>query len=299
MIFFFFNFFFFFRISRRVSLFAFFRNCIKKRLCTSLPILFIYLFLYIFCTNYESVRDCIFCDYYIDFYFCFINFFFFLQHRSVCVVLCWGGREHMFHLLYGLWKILFKKDEYRVMLIGVDNAGKSTVLERIKAMHGIPALPPSKICPTVGLNIGRLDLQSCKLLLWDLGGQKSLRAIWDRFSTQAHAVVFIVDAAVPKDDPKWDEVRESMSHILSTPHLSDKPILIFNNKIDQHSALSTSEIVGIIAGSDPENGFSLNSYFKQSKRYRMTPCCALNGENIIEGLNWLVNFLQVADTSPM
>eukprot|EP01064_Diplonema_japonicum_P029994 TRINITY_DN4978_c1_g2_i1.p1 TRINITY_DN4978_c1_g2~~TRINITY_DN4978_c1_g2_i1.p1 ORF type:complete len:206 (+),score=9.01 TRINITY_DN4978_c1_g2_i1:81-698(+) len=196
----------------------------------------------------------------------------------------------MFHLIYGLWKLLFKKDEYRVLLIGLDNAGKTTVLEKIKALHGGQALPPGKICPTVGLNIGRLELQNCKLLMWDLGGQRSLRPIWDRFVNQAHGVVFVVDASIPASDNRWEETRVALEKVLSTPSLRDSPFLILGNKTDVPNALTPTDIFSILTSSSASCP-SLSSYLDSHPAYRIIPCCGLNGDGLHEGLNWLISYL--------
>jgi GTPase SAR1 family protein len=90
----------------------------------------------------------------------------------------------MFSLLYGLWKYLFQRDQYFVLLLGLDNAGKTTFLEQSKTQfnnsyHGINL---NKITATVGLNIGRIHTNGVILNFWDLGGQKDLQTLWDKVS---------------------------------------------------------------------------------------------------------------------
>lgn len=78
----------------------------------------------------------------------------------------------MFSLLYGFWEYMFRKEEYRVLILGIDKAGKTTLLEQIKSVYtSLPGLDPEKILPTVGLNVGRVDAYKCQLIFWDLGGQ--------------------------------------------------------------------------------------------------------------------------------
>lgn len=78
----------------------------------------------------------------------------------------------MFSLAYGLWKYIFNKTEFHVLILGVDKAGKTTLLEKIKSIYlKGEGLTPDRIVPTVGLNIGRIEDANAKLVFWDLGGQ--------------------------------------------------------------------------------------------------------------------------------
>ncbi|KAL0304242.1 UNVERIFIED_CONTAM: ADP-ribosylation factor-related protein 1 [Sesamum radiatum] len=76
----------------------------------------------------------------------------------------------MFSLFYGLWKYMFSKMEFHVLILGIDKAGKTTLLEKLKAQYSnLEGLPPDRIVPTVGLNIGRVEVSNTKLVFWDLG----------------------------------------------------------------------------------------------------------------------------------
>ncbi|KAJ9473698.1 hypothetical protein DIPPA_17094 [Diplonema papillatum] len=199
----------------------------------------------------------------------------------------------MFHLFYSLWKLLFRKDEFRVLLIGLDNAGKTTVLEKVRQSYGMKSLPPEAIGPTVGLNIARIELRSCKLLVWDLGGRSSLRPIWDRFVVQAHAVVFVIDSSVPTANrDRWNETKDALRGVLDNPSLSETPLLIFANKTDVAGSLSPSEVFNILT-EDTAISPSLTPYFHSRPAYRILPCCALTGASLIEGLDWLIPLLQM------
>jgi len=101
----------------------------------------------------------------------------------------------MYHLLKGLHEYLTRKDEFSVIIIGLDGAGKSTLLEKIKTLYNdTPGLPPDKIVPTVGQNTGKISLPSALLQFWDLGGQRGIRSIWPKYYGDCHAVVFVIDA---------------------------------------------------------------------------------------------------------
>ena len=82
--------------------------------------------------------------------------------------------------------------------------------------------------PTVGLNIARVDdpKEKCKLVLWDLGGQKGLRVIWDKYYEEAHAVLWLVDRGEPG---RVAESRDELRRVLRSPELAGAPVLVLAN----------------------------------------------------------------------
>ena len=77
--------------------------------------------------------------------------------------------------------------------------GKTTLLERLKTNYtGFPGLEPEKVLPTVGLNVGRLKALNADFMFWDLGGQSGLRSIWDKYYSDSHAILFVVDSSDPQ-----------------------------------------------------------------------------------------------------
>ena len=89
----------------------------------------------------------------------------------------------MYTLLNGLYKHLTQKEEFFVVILGLDNAGKSTFLESAKTRFNknYKGTNLSKITTTVGLNIGKIDTDGIRLNFWDLGGQEELQALWDKY----------------------------------------------------------------------------------------------------------------------
>ncbi|KAG1733946.1 ADP-ribosylation factor family-domain-containing protein [Suillus occidentalis] len=101
----------------------------------------------------------------------------------------------MYHLLKGLHEYLTRKEEFSVIIIGLDGAGKTTLLEKIKTLYNeTPGLDPSKIGPTVGQNTGKISLPSSIINFFDLGGQRGIRSIWHRYYDDCHAVAYVIDA---------------------------------------------------------------------------------------------------------
>ncbi|KAI5697214.1 hypothetical protein M8J75_006798, partial [Diaphorina citri] len=88
----------------------------------------------------------------------------------------------MYTLVSGFYKYMLRKDEFCVLILGLDNAGKTTYLEsaKTKFTKNYKGMNPSKITTTVGLNIGQIDINTVRLNFWDLGGQLELQSLWDK-----------------------------------------------------------------------------------------------------------------------
>ncbi|EPQ57085.1 P-loop containing nucleoside triphosphate hydrolase protein [Gloeophyllum trabeum ATCC 11539] len=146
----------------------------------------------------------------------------------------------MYHLLKGLHEYLTRKEEFSVIIIGLDGAGKTTLLERIKTLYNeTPGLPPDKISPTVGQNTGKITLPSTILQFWDLGGQKGIRSIWPRYYDDCHAVAYVIDAS---DRERLSEGWEVFDSVLSNRQILGIPLLLLANKQDSPDSLSVEEI---------------------------------------------------------
>ncbi|KAI0786593.1 P-loop containing nucleoside triphosphate hydrolase protein [Abortiporus biennis] len=146
----------------------------------------------------------------------------------------------MYHLLKGFHEYLTRKEEFSVIILGLDGAGKTTLLEKIKTLYtDTPGLTPDKIAPTVGQNMGKITLPSTILQFWDLGGQRGIRSIWHRYYDDCHAVVFVIDA---DDRERLGEGWEVFETVLSSPQILGVPLLLLANKQDSPHALSVEEI---------------------------------------------------------
>ncbi|MCO5604626.1 hypothetical protein L7F22_058796 [Adiantum nelumboides] len=185
----------------------------------------------------------------------------------------------MFSLLYGLWKYLFSKAEFHVLILGIDKAGKTTLLEKLKTLYSeIEGLPPDRIVPTVGLNIGRAEAYKAKLIFWDLGGQLGLRTIWEKYFEEAHAVIYVVDAACRS---RFEDTKSSLEKVLRHEDLRDAPFLIFANKQDLQEAFSAHELASYLDLKE------LND-----RPHLFQSISAFEGSGIRDGISWLVEAMR-------
>ncbi|XP_050225501.1 uncharacterized protein LOC126674980 [Mercurialis annua] len=184
----------------------------------------------------------------------------------------------MFSLFYGLWKYMFSKTEFHVLILGIDKAGKTTLLEKLKSLYSnLEGLPPDRIVPTVGLNIGRIEVSSTKLVFWDLGGQPGLRSIWEKYYEEAHALVFVIDATCHS---RFEDSKSALEKVLRHEDLQGAPLLILANKQDLPDAATGEEIARY-----------LDLKKLDERVYMFEAVSAYDGLGIKESVEWLVEVM--------
>ena len=116
---------------------------------------------------------------------------------------------------------IYSTQEFRILMIGLDNAGKTTLLYQMKVGEPVPTLP------TVGFNVESVTYKNVTFNVWDVGGQDKIRALWKHYYHQASAVIYVIDAA---DKARIEEAGVELYQILEEPPLQSVPVLIFANK---------------------------------------------------------------------
>src|SRR5579862_6593336 len=132
----------------------------------------------------------------------------------------------MYHLLKGFYLYYghsIQPPSRNILILGLDNAGKSTLLEMIKSLYSTTVFQPDNIRPTVGQNIGRVivgDTNKLTLAFWDLGGQEGLRKIWEEYYRESEALIFVVDAT---DRGRIEECKDALGTILQGKSNQENP----------------------------------------------------------------------------
>ena len=121
---------------------------------------------------------------------------------------------------------LFFKQEMEITLVGLQSAGKTTLLAAITG--GTEAAEKDTI-PTIGLNTRKVTKGRVSIKLWDIGGQPRFRSMWERYCRGVGAIVFVVDAA---DVSNFGMSRQCLADLLAKPTLAGIPLLVLANKMD-------------------------------------------------------------------
>ncbi|XP_078484568.1 ADP-ribosylation factor-like protein 3 [Ciona intestinalis] len=173
----------------------------------------------------------------------------------------------------GLLKLLRKlksesNKELRILLLGLDNAGKTTILKKL-ASEDI-----NHITPTQGFNIKSVQSQGFKLNVWDIGGQRRIRPYWRNYFENTDVLIYVVDST---DKKRLEETGVELEELVTDEKLSGVPLLVFANKQDLLQAAPASEIA---------DGLSLHNL--RGRTYQIQACSALKGEGIQDGLEWVM-----------
>ncbi|KAK7202058.1 ADP-ribosylation factor [Novymonas esmeraldas] len=171
---------------------------------------------------------------------------------------------------------LFQKKKASIVMIGLDAAGKTTILDKLKLGAS------RETVPTIGFHVETVDYHNVTFHLWDVGGQKRLRALWKMYYDGANAVIFVVDS---NDRARVAEVREELRMLLTDALLAGAALLVLCNKQDLPQRMTPAELVDGLGFRDvSETGLGRCLV---GRKWFVQGCCAHTGEGLYEGLDWM------------
>eukprot|EP01027_Heterolobosea_sp_BB2_P017945 GEZU01025358.1.p1 GENE.GEZU01025358.1~~GEZU01025358.1.p1 ORF type:complete len:180 (+),score=35.00 GEZU01025358.1:175-714(+) len=170
---------------------------------------------------------------------------------------------------HSLAKLLSKKKEMRILMVGLDAAGKTTVLYKLKLGDTVTTVP------TVGFNVETVTYRNIQFNVWDVGGQEKIRPLWRHYFAGTHGLIFVVDS---NDHERLEEAKNELHKIASDREMKDAVILVFANKSDLPNAIHSAEMTERLQLSKLKN----RAWFVQDT-------CALTGDGLMVGLNWLAS----------
>ena len=166
---------------------------------------------------------------------------------------------------------LLNKIDARIVMVGLDAAGKTTVLFKLKLNDVVTTIP------TIGFNVERVEYKNLKMTMWDIGGQDRLRPLWRHYYEGTDAIIFVVDSC---DRTRVPQARAEIEKMMAEPALQKAKLCVFANKQDMPNAMSASEVV---------EGLQLR---KLTNDWYVQPTSATTGQGLYEGLDWLASRLK-------
>lgn len=164
-----------------------------------------------------------------------------------------------------------KKKEAKLLVIGLDNSGKTTILNQLK--------PENKknmdVAPTVGFNVEKFNRNNLQFTAFDMSGQGRYRNIWEHYFKDCDGVIFVIDSS---DKLRMAVAKDELDQVLHNENIEKRriPILFFANKMDLRDAVSSVRCSNMM-------GLELI----RDKPWHICASNALTMEGLQEGFDWL------------
>ncbi|KAI5191541.1 hypothetical protein NEMIN01_1567 [Nematocida minor] len=184
-----------------------------------------------------------------------------------------------------------KKSPKKVLMLGLDNAGKTTILYLLhfKAIEG----SDTTTVPTVGFNIETIKIGNVGIIVWDIGGQHKIRSLWEFYTDGLSGMVYVIDI---QDSERWETAVQELTRMLSNSGRPTRyPVLIIANKIDKIPEAEIEEVKQNLY-----NKINPTVLFA-GRPWMIITCSATTAKDvnmITEGFVWLANNL-VESQAPM
>jgi len=166
-----------------------------------------------------------------------------------------------------LFQSLFGKKEMRILMVGLDAAGKTTILYKLKLGEIVTTIP------TIGFNVETVEYKNISFTVWDVGGQDKIRPLWRHYFQNTQGLIFVVDS---NDRERVQEAKDELNKMLGEDELKDAVLLVFANKMDLPQAMSCADL---------SEKLGLSAI--RGRRWYIQSTCATQGDGLYEGLDWL------------
>jgi len=165
-----------------------------------------------------------------------------------------------------LFDKFFGKKEMRILMLGLDAAGKTTILYKLKLGEVVSSVP------TIGFNVETVEYKNIKFTVWDVGGQDKIRLLWRHYYQNTQGLIFVVDSS---DKERIELAKEELHRMLGEEELRDAVVLVFANKQD----------LGVMSVAEVTEKLGLHTL--RGRDWYIQGTCAMSGDGLYDGLEWL------------
>merc|ERR1711937_36554 len=151
-------------------------------------------------------------------------------------------------------------------MVGLDAAGKTTVLYKLKLGEVVTTIP------TIGFNVETVEYKNINFTVWDVGGQDKIRPLWRHYYQNTQGLIFVVDS---NDRDRINEARDELMRMLNEDEMREAILLIFANKQDLPNAMPAAEITEKLVLQNLKH-----------RRWYIQSTCATTGDGLFEGFDW-------------
>ena len=170
-----------------------------------------------------------------------------------------------------VWTKLLGKKDVRILMVGLDAAGKTTILYQLKMGETV------KTIPTIGFNVETLDYKGLNFTVWDVVGQDKIRVLWKHYYQNTDGLIFVVDS---NDRERVEDAAEELKKMLAEEELKDSVVLVMANKQDLSGALSPNEVTD-----------KMGMGQLKGRQWLVQGTSATTGQGLKEGLDWMAGVL--------
>ncbi|XP_029936803.1 ADP-ribosylation factor-like protein 6 isoform X2 [Myripristis murdjan] len=190
-----------------------------------------------------------------------------------------------------------RKKEVNILCLGLDNSGKTTIINQLKpANHSCQLGPLSEewqhasktqaqeIVPTIGFNIEKFKSSSLSFTVFDMSGQSRYRNLWEHYYKESQAIIFVIDSG---DKLRMVVAKEELDTLLSHQDIRSRrmPVLFFANKTDLQDAMSSVKVSQLLCLENIKD-----------KPWHICASNAIKGEGLQEGVDWLQDHIKTMKT---
>jgi len=170
----------------------------------------------------------------------------------------------------------------RILFLGLDNAGKTTLLHMLrddKLMIHEPTRHPQ---------YEELKIEGITFKTHDLGGHEAARKLWKTYFTSVDGIVFLVDASESK---RMDLARTELSKLLTEESIDKTPVLILGNKIDKPTAFSEPQLKQLLGVEQTTGKTTKKAKLEGQRPIEVFMCSITRRAGYAEGFRWLAEYL--------
>jgi ADP-ribosylation factor protein 1 len=168
-----------------------------------------------------------------------------------------------------LFEFLTSSTKKSVIMVGLDAAGKTTILYKLKLGEVVTTIP------TIGFNVETVNYKNVTFTVWDVGGQDRIRPLWRHYYQDVDGVIYVVDS---NDRERAEIAKMELDKMMNEVELRNACLLVYANKQDLPNAMTASEVA---------EKLELSKLGSGGRKWYIQPTCATTGDGLYEGLEWL------------
>ncbi|CAJ1350286.1 unnamed protein product [Effrenium voratum] len=166
-----------------------------------------------------------------------------------------------------VWQRMLGSKDMRILMLGLDAAGKTTILYRLKLAEVVTTIP------TVGFNVEEVEYKNIRFTVWDVGGQDKIRKLWRHYFRGTDGLIYVVDSS---DRERIQDAKEELQKMLAEQEMENAALLVLANKQDLPNAMPAAEVME-----------KLELQKLRHRQWFIQSTCAPTGDGLYEGLDWL------------